>query len=139
MKDDRLRVPVEKAYVEALGLATFAFARLEWDAVWCCERMKPGYINNLKRKTAGTIAKNLVNYAGQHPYVDEILGPSQEFKRLVKIRNALLHAKPGTWEGGEQYLFDEGQAWTPLKIDEAADEFTACSLLLNALLHGRLQ
>ena len=44
MKDDRLRIPVEREYVSALGLAVFAFARLEWVAVCFCERIKPGSI-----------------------------------------------------------------------------------------------
>lgn len=58
--DDRLRVPVDDPYVHAVGLATICFARLEWDAVWCCERMEVGYIGTLGRKTAGMIASDLV-------------------------------------------------------------------------------
>ncbi len=61
MKDDRLRVPIDNAYVEALGRATYVFATLEWNAVWCCERMEADYIRKLSRKTAGKIADNLVN------------------------------------------------------------------------------
>jgi hypothetical protein len=46
MKDDRLRVPIDNAYVEALGRATYVFATLEWNAVWCCDRMQPNYIRD---------------------------------------------------------------------------------------------
>jgi hypothetical protein len=49
MKDDRLRVPVEPDYVSALGLAVFVFAKLEWAAICCCERIKPGSINDLPK------------------------------------------------------------------------------------------
>lgn len=47
MKDDRLRVPVDHGYIEALGRAAYVFATLEWDAVWCCERMQSNYIQKL--------------------------------------------------------------------------------------------
>ena len=46
MKDDRLRIPVAADYAAAIGLAAYVFACLEWDAVWCCERIKPDYIRS---------------------------------------------------------------------------------------------
>ena len=42
MKDERLRVPIDDAYLHAAGLATICFARLEWNAAWCCEKMRAG-------------------------------------------------------------------------------------------------
>jgi hypothetical protein len=47
MKNDRLRFTLDNPYAVALGRAVFAFARLEWDAVWCCNKLEPGYIDNL--------------------------------------------------------------------------------------------
>lgn len=53
MKDDRLRVLIDAPYLSALGLATICFARLEWAAVRCCEKIQPGYTNTVGAKTAG--------------------------------------------------------------------------------------
>lgn len=61
MTDERYRIPQDEVYFQAVGLAAVAFARLEWDAVWCCERLKPGYITTVEsgKKTAGVIAEDL--------------------------------------------------------------------------------
>ena len=142
MKDDRLRVPIDNAYVEALGRATYVFATLEWNAVWCCKRMQADYIRKLGRKTAGVIADDLVRLARRRPNPQvriDCLGPAQEYKRLVGTRNSILHGKPGTASTGEQRLFRDGNPWTPKMIDDAADEFAACSRLLNALLYNQLK
>lgn len=142
MKDDRLRVLIDNAYVEALGRATYVFAILEWNAVWCCERMDANYIGKLGRKTAGNIAEDLVRFAEKRPDPQlrkDCSEPAKEFQRLVKIRNGILHGKPGTAPSGEQRLFRDGNPWTPAMIDDAADEFAACSISLNALLYNQLK
>jgi len=59
MKDDRLRVQMDSLYAEAIGRAVFVFSRLEWDAIWICEKVTPGYSNQLGVKTAGKIANDL--------------------------------------------------------------------------------
>ena len=41
-KDDRLRVTLDDPYAHALGLALFCFARMEWDAIYCCEKIDAG-------------------------------------------------------------------------------------------------
>jgi hypothetical protein len=151
MKDDRLRIPVEAAYVGALGLAAYAFARLEWDAVWCCERMSPDIIySSLPHRTAGAIADQLIKLAKKRSATetDDLLAAAEQFGRLVNTRNALLHAKPGTDEVaqrlfqyvklGKDHFERNGQPWTVETINDAADEFTACSNRLNAMLHGPL-
>jgi hypothetical protein len=142
MKDDRLRVPIDNAYVEALGRATYVFAILEWNAVWCCERMEANWIRKLGRKTAGMIADDLVRLASRHPNPQvriDCFGPAHEFKRLVTLRNGMLHGKPGTAPAGEQRLFRDGNPWTPTMIDDAADEFAACGIVLNAILYNQLK
>ncbi len=63
MKDDRLRVPVDTAYLTTLGMATYCFASMEWNAVYCGERLSPGYVNTVATKTAGRIAKDIVGFA----------------------------------------------------------------------------
>lgn len=142
MKDDRERVPVDDHYVEALGRATYVFATLEWNAVWCCERLDRGYINKLERKTAGRIATDLlsrVSRIGDPVFHDACNGPAREFQRLVKIRNSILHGKPGTADDNAQRLFSEGRAWSPEMVEDAADDFAACSINLNALLYAELK
>ncbi|MEL6369638.1 MAG: hypothetical protein AAFR03_02860 [Pseudomonadota bacterium] len=59
--DDRLRIPGDDGYFHALGLAAMAFARLEWNAVWCCERLQRNYIRTIEpeKKTAGKIGADL--------------------------------------------------------------------------------
>jgi hypothetical protein len=142
MKDDRLGVPIDEPYIEALGRATYVFATLEWAAVWCCERMEAGYIQKLRKKTAGLIADDLVRLAETLPRAQirmDCLGPANEFKHLVDIRNGIFHGKPGTASTGEQRLFKDGHPWTPVMINEAADEFAACRKSLDALLYNQLK
>src|SRR6266513_514138 len=101
MKGDRLRVPVDGNYLCALGMAVFAFARLEWAAVCCCERIRPNTINTRAVRMANRVA--------------------DEFKGLVPVRNELLHTQPAETDEGAQQLFRDGRPWTIEKIDDAAD------------------
>jgi hypothetical protein len=138
MKDDRLRIPAEPAYVSALGLAIFAFARLEWAAVCCCERIQPNSIHGLpkKRKTAGGIAKKLIELAAGLPASPEqidLRAAAAEFEGLALRRNDLLHAQPGSTTDGAQRVFRDGLPWEIEKINEAADDFTECNDRLVAL------
>src|SRR5258707_663209 len=96
MKDDRLRFTLDDPYATALGRAVFAFARLEWDAVWCCNKLKPYYLNNLSKKTAGNVAADLIRLASTDKALWSVYETCcHEFKRLVVVRNELLHGKPG--------------------------------------------
>jgi hypothetical protein len=141
MKDDRLRVPIDEPYLRSVGLAVICFARLEWDAVWCCEKIQPGYISGVGSKTAGQIANDLVGLAAGHPLPAVIasLGPpTAEFKRLVGRRNDLMHANPATAPNGDQRLFRKGAEWTIAMIDDVADEFVAAGGPLNHHHHNVL-
>ena len=138
MKEDRLRVPIDDAYWHSVGLAMICFARLEWDAVWCCERMQPGYLNMVGTKTAGHIAKDLVALAAAHsdPTVVASLGPAAaEFKELVVKRNDLMHANPAKALNGDQRLFRKDAEWTIAMVDDAADKFVAAAQSLNHHQH----
>jgi hypothetical protein len=55
MKNDRLRIVVDDPYVMALGRATYVFAILEWNAVWCAERLDPGFIPGLTERQQGAL------------------------------------------------------------------------------------
>ncbi|WP_292288820.1 hypothetical protein [Marivita sp.] len=143
MSDDRLRVPQDPDYFHAIGLAAVAFARLEWDAVWCCHRLQNDYIQTIeaKRKTAGNIARDLgclfLRISDQSlrakavPFADE-------FKLIVADRNALMHGKPGTGNDGEQRLFRHGDEWTIIDINEFSDRCVRAGGRLNALLYNEL-
>lgn len=138
MKDERLRVPIDEAYLHAVGLATICFSRLEWNAAWCCEKMRAGYLNGVGTKTAGQIATDLVAMAAAHPDAAVVasLGlPAAEFKRLVGKRNDLVHANPGTAPDGDQRLFRNGEEWTFELVNDASDEFAAASVPLNHHIH----
>jgi hypothetical protein len=135
MRDDRLRIQVDPTYVSALGLATYAFALLEWNAVWCCERTSPGIIGSLPDRTAGSIAKKLIRLATRSTIgTNDLLPLALDFQGMVSLRNDLLHAKPGSDSDGAQRLFRNGQPWSIEAINDAADAFVACSLRFNALL-----
>jgi hypothetical protein len=141
VKDERLRVPIDDAYLHAVGLATICFARLEWDAAWCCEKMQAGYLNNIGTKTAGQIANDLVALveAFPNPLVVESLGPpAAEYKRLVGKRNDLVHSNPGTAPNGDHRLFRKGSEWTIDLVNNSADEFAAASEPLNHHIHNVL-
>lgn len=140
MKNDRLRVSFETEYVAAVGLAMFAFARLEWDAIWCIEKMNPNSIAVMSDRTAGGIAKELIKLVTQRalPANDKFVIVSNDFKRLVDIRNAIAHGKPGTAHDGGQRLFRDGTPWTIEALNDASDEFTDCQVRLNDILYGYL-
>ena len=141
MVEDRLRVPFEAGYAGDIGLAVICFAICEWNAVWCAEKIEPGYIRTKRRKTAGQIAKDLIRIAAKlpsEPFGDRLRDAATEFDRLTDRRNDLLHANPGTDADGSQRLFRDGVTWSPRDIQEFADQTTRCSEILNDILHTHL-
>ena len=141
MKDDRLRIRIEPLFAQAIGVATYCFALLEWNAIWCCEKIQNGYISALGRKSAGNIADDLVERVNGHfdPRIATGLAAgASEFKRLTGRRNDLLHANPGTAKNGDQHLFRFGSEWTIQTVNEVADEFTAAQIVLNDYFHKYL-
>lgn len=144
MTNDRLRVPQDPNYFHAIGLATIAFARLEWDAAWCCERLQPGYINSIepKRKTAGTIGQDLEALFSRVSDANlraKIVPFAQEFREVVRERNALLHGKPGTAQNNDQRLFKRGVEWALSDVNAFSDRAVRAGEPLNALLYAELQ
>jgi len=141
MPDERLRVSIQRDYIAAVGLAVYCFASLEWNAVWCCERIKPGSIEGLEDRTAGRVADTLVSLVKQLDTTDdqtELHKAAADFRGLVATRNNLVHAKPATAFDGSQGLFRHGDHWTIDEMEQAADAFTRCSLKLNSALHDFL-
>jgi hypothetical protein len=131
---------IDDAYAEALGRAVFAFAVLEWNAIWCCEEMDSGYMGRPghrgKIRTSAEHANNLVRLVKDYvnPKIPaEWLAAAEQFKRLVELRNSIFHGQPGSTPAEEQRLFRKGFAWTPRKVHNVAARFAACSNLLRSL------
>ena len=138
LSDERLRTPVDAPYLHATGLALICFARLEWSVVWCCEKLQSGYLGTIQRKAAGEIANDFVEMTLAHadPDISSNLSlRANEFRNLVKRRNDLMHAKPGTASTGEQRLFREGTEWKIASLDALADEFAALDITINDFFH----
>lgn len=142
MKDDRLQCPVEKEYVEALGLAAYTFARLEWQVVWCMEKIKPGSIQKVvdEEITAGTIAKKFIDATRNMPKSKEreaLKQLAKKFMELVQTRNQIMHGKPCTSPNGDQRL-SNNEIIEISTLECAADDFVECGDKLNDLFYGFL-
>lgn len=139
MKGDRLRVPVEDAYVAALGRAAYVFSSAEWNAVYCCEKLETGFVQKAAKLTAGQIADKLLSLMKKRPATvpdwQRCIDAAAEFKRLTGRRNDLMHANPGTAPNGEQQLFRHGAQWTTNAVDDVADEFAANGISLNDIYY----
>ena len=143
MSDDRLRIPQDADYFQAIGLATVAFARLEWNAVWCCERLSSGYIHTIEpeRKTAGKIGKDLERLflkIFDKTLKSKAVLAAKEFNLIVPHRNALMHGKPGTAHNGDQRLFRQNDELSVDVINRFSDRCVRAGMPLNALLYDEL-
>jgi hypothetical protein len=121
----------------AIGMATYCFAQMEWNAVYCGDKLDPGFVNTVGTKTAGMIANDIIGFAhliADHTKQTRYRAAADEFARLVRRRNDLMHANPAT-VGSDQRLVRHGTVWQPNEIDDLADEFAACSIELNELYH----
>lgn len=147
MKDDRLRSPFKDGYLLELGRALAIFATLEWNAVYCCNGIRPGFINTIrgngKRRalTSGEIATKLVNFSKDMPpseFKERIHAAALEFKRLTDdVRNNLVHGKPCTDRATGQASLSCYMTgiWSVERLSDAADDFSECSEKLNAFLY----
>ncbi len=140
MKDDRLRFSLDDEYARSLGRALFVFAALEWNSAHCCEKISAGYLNNLKRKTAGNISDDLIHLVQTHrPQVWALHGPAcNEFKMLVVLRNRIIHGRPVTASSGDQRLSDKSEVFDISAVDAAADQFAACAIQILDMAHNHL-
>ena len=142
MKDDRFRIQADPDYISALGLAVYAFATLEWQAVQCCERIEPGSIEALSDRTAGRVADTLRHLAGGlagSPGQQALEQAASDFQAFTRTRNNLVHAKPGVGHDGRERLFRDGDQWTIAEMEGVADAFTECALRLRQSLAGFLE
>jgi len=138
MAGERLRIQVDDPYLLALGRALFVFSGLEWNAVWCCDRLVPAYVQTVDEKTAGQIAREFVDAAALMPegaLRDRVSLAAETYRRLVRTRNDIMHAQPCHAPTGEERLQRRGDLWTLKELEDAADAFAACSIELNDLFH----
>lgn len=142
MKDQRKRLHVKQDYVQALGLAAYAFASCEWQVVWCCEKIRPGSVKKIvsDEMTAGKIARYFLNVSRNIPKSKErekLLRLAETFADLVNERNNILHGKPCTGPNGETRLSGRGVIEIA-DLEEAADAFAECGGKLNVLFYSFL-
>ncbi|MDT7526960.1 hypothetical protein NOG12_12850 [Pseudidiomarina sp. GXY010] len=143
MSDERKLIPADPEYLSALGLATYAFARCEWQVVWCSEKVYPGSVAKItsEEMTAGTIGKYFANIVRNMPKSkerEELSSLASEFLALVNERNRIIHGKPCTAPSGAQRLSGTGIIEIS-DLEQAADAFTVCAGKLNSLFYGFLQ
>jgi len=143
MSDERKLIPVETAYLSALGLATYAFTRCEWQVVWCSEKIFPGSATKIvsEEMTAGKIGRHFANIVRNMPKSkgrEELSLLASEFLNLVDERNKIIHGKPCTAPNGEQRLSGNGIIEIS-HLERAADAFAVCGGKLNSLFYGFLQ
>jgi len=142
------RIPVEAAYLSALGRATYNFTYLEWGIVWIAERLRPGYANTVRGKTAGDIAKDFERLSKQPTdsgLKARLTSLASNFQALVERRNGLIHANPMTADGGAQRLRDPGKPgkrdvfeWAETDILELAHKFELAAIDANEIFHKAL-
>lgn len=138
MAGERVRITVDEPYLTALGQCLFIFAELEWNAVWCGERLANGFLGTADGKTAGAIGADLAPLVEALAFGgvrDRCIAAVSEFRRLVRVRNTIMHAQPCTAPLGEQRLTRDGALWSIEELNTAADEFATCSIELNDLFH----
>lgn len=136
MAGERLRIEVDDPYLVALGRSLFVFSELEWNAVWCCDRLRPDYIQTVNQKTAGQIGGEFIDAVALMPASalrTRVSIAAEEFRRLVRIRNDIMHSQPCHAPTGEERLQRRGELWTFVELEEAADAFAVCSRELNEL------
>lgn len=143
MNDDRHRIPQDSVYFQTIGLAVVSFARLEWDAVWCCERLESDYIRTIKaqKKTAGKIAGDLgslFSRVSDAKLRSKIIPFAKEFKEIVGERNDLLHANPAKSNEEEERLVGHHGVLTIVVIKAFSDRCARAAVTLNALLYAEL-
>lgn len=143
MKGDRNRQPINLDYTYALGQAAFCFSICEWNVVWSCEKIKPGALGKIvdEELTAGRIAKRFIDLVRNMPRSaarDELTTVAQAFAGLVQVRNDILHGKPCTGPNGQARLSSK-KVLEIEDLENAADEFSDCSIRVNGLLHGFLK
>ena len=142
MKDARLRQAVKQDYLLALGHATYCFALCEWQVVWCSEKLHSGSVTRFvgEKLEAGKIAKRFLDLTRNMPPScerEKLKALASRFAALVGRRNEIVHGKPCTGPSGESRL-SAGSVIEIPDLENAADEFSQCSIELGEQFYGLL-
>jgi hypothetical protein len=140
------RFQCDAQYIEALGLAVYNFAMLEYNVAYIIERLKPGYMREYisQKKTAGSVANDFaqaLERAKGHAAEADLTAIYNLFVGLKVRREKLLHANPGTAADGVQVLRYQADsiAWDLDAVSKAATDFAVAATEANSLLYGALR
>lgn len=140
-----IRIQVDESYAAALGRAVYVFSYLEWGVAWTGDALKPGFLEQSVKLTAGQIArefKKVVEECGREPdLVVELAELAQAFIAAADRRNDLIHSTPHTASDGEQRLLRQKKQldWTTEAVTNLTEEFEALALGFNSVFHKRLE
>ena len=145
------RIPIDPNYATALGKAVYAFAYYEWAIIYLIEHIEVGFVAMYSRgkpMTSGGV-KKAFDKAIENPLaVFSVLSKCEmekcrdTFAGLVEIRNALIHAHPGTDSNGSQILFYQASLlktfsdvkWPEQVVTEALKKFDEAAVEAGMLL-----
>jgi len=114
------RIPAGEEYCSLLGRAVYSFAYYEWIVIYTIEHFTPGYLREYidaanRPHTSGTVANRFIKTINEHAAVGRDISEAlnyeaDRFKRLVQVRNRLIHAHPYTATDGAQQLIYQTEA-----------------------------
>ncbi len=143
---------LDEAYLKKLGFAFYAFSSAESNAIWCCNRLVPGFQASWTRKDWAP-AKKLATKL-KHEAVSAIkLRDDPEYKknlkelgsysdRFLKLadeeRNKLFHALP-VGDNGKTVLHKISTTFREAELENFINEALKCRSYFNAAFHGFLK
>jgi hypothetical protein len=144
------RIPVSEEYCSLLGRAVYSFAYYEWIVIHTIEHFAPGYLREYidaanRPYTSGAVANRFIKTINEGATVGRDISKAlnneaDRFKRLVQVRNRLIHAHPYTAAGGAQQLTYQrppsNVEWEGSDILKSIYQFEEGAIALNALFHG---
>lgn len=163
MSDSYKRIPGDDEYFKMLGIAIMAFQRLEWDVLYCCDRLSRDFIRNAqdnlwtsmqsakggkKKKGGGKSegAKELFARVSDRDLRDRLSGLIDNYIKIVDDRNQLVHADPATKEdpsgGNQRLIYQAGskrKVWFIDDLEKFSSECVDLGSYFNSILHNELK
>jgi hypothetical protein len=132
-------------YLQAVGLAVWEYAGLEWNMVCVLRKIWPDYVSERyrlpQRPMASRVLKDwtaTISCISDDQLRNEMSGLEAHIKTAIERRNDLFHATPAT-VNGEQILTRMTEQssihWTVEELRQLKDEFFAMRAALNILLY----
>ena len=150
------RVPHDPNYTALVGKAVYFFAYYEWAMIYLIEQFKPGFVRRYARgkpmtsgKVRDALQAVLADLATTYAAVSmtDLQACLDEFTKLIKRRNALIHAHPITDHDGAQVLNYQASPdsalpdmkWPAQEVEAAIQAFDSAACATNELLHRLLK